>query len=481
MHKSIFRSIFSLCAAVVVSAILIIGSSLLLVAKEKYKSTVRSEITRSSAEAVTELKLSYLNEGQLVLNSAKNILKRLSAISDITYTLADSSGNVILCTDMDGHCRHAGTVYPESVIRQAKDSGTYYEFGDFDGYDNVSGFTNISKVAAGGETFYLIASEDTSELTDYLYSLMLTFVVVSAVIIVIVFPIVYLSVKRLTSPIKDMTIAAKRFGEGDFSKKVAVSEDNELGYLANTLNEMASSLEVIEETRKSFVSNVSHELKTPMTSIGGFVDGILDGTIPENRHRYYLQIVSDEVKRLARLVRSMLNIAKYETGEIAMNTENFDIVPLAIKTVLLFEKRIEDKNVEVIGLDAGRFYVNADTDLIQQVIYNLVENAVKFVNDGGYIKFSFSTEKDKTLVSIRNSGEGLTSDELPQVFDRFYKTDESRGKDKTGVGLGLSIVRSIVKLHDGTITVKSALNEYVEFIFSLNTGEAPAKKERPQQ
>ena len=218
-----------------------------------------------------------------------------------------------------------------------------------------------------------------------------------------------------------------------------------------------------------------------MTSIGGFVDGILDGTIPENRRRYYLQIVSDEVKRLARLVRSMLNIAKYETGEIAMNTENFDIVPLAIKTVLLFEKRIEDKNVEVIGLDAGRFYVNADIDLIQQVIYNLVENAVKFVNNGGYIKFSFSTEKNKTLVSIRNSGEGLTSDELPQVFDRFYKTDESRGKDKTGVGLGLSIVRSIVKLHDGTITVKSALNEYVEFIFSLNTGEAPAKKDRPKQ
>lgn len=481
MHKSIFRSIFSLCAAVIVSAILIIGSSLLLVAKENYKSTVRSGITRSSAEAVTELKLSYLNEGQLVLNSAKSILKRLSAISDITYTLADSSGNVILCTEPDGECRHAGTAYPESIIRQAKDSGTYYEFGDFGGYDNVSGFANISKVAAGGETFYLVAGVDTSELTEYLYSLMLTFVFVSVVIIVIVFPIVYLSVKRLTSPIKDMTIAAKRFGEGDFSKKVAVSEDNELGYLANTLNEMASSLEVIEETRKSFVSNVSHELKTPMTSIGGFVDGILDGTIPENRHRYYLRIVSDEVKRLARLVRSMLNIAKYETGEIAMNTENFDIVPLAIKTVLLFEKRIEDKNVEVIGLDAGRFYVNADTDLIQQVIYNLVENAVKFVNDGGYIKFSFSEEKDKTLVSIRNSGEGLTSDELPQVFDRFYKTDESRGKDKTGVGLGLSIVRSIVKLHDGTITVKSAVNEYVEFIFSLNTGEAPAKKERAQK
>ena len=172
----------------------------------------------------------------------------------------------------------------------------------------------------------------------------------------------------------------------------------------------------------------------------------------------------------------MLNIAKYETGEIAMKTEDFDIVPLVIKTVLLFEKRIEDKNVEVIGLDTGRFFVNADTDLIQQVIYNLVENAVKFVNDGGYIKFSFSQEKDKTLICIRNSGEGLNSEELPQVFDRFYKTDASRGKDKTGVGLGLSIVRSIVKLHDGTISVKSALNEYVEFVFSLNTGKTPDKK-----
>ena len=478
MPKSIFRSFFGLFAAIIVSSILVIGAVLLLVSKEYFKSSTKADMIITANEAIEDIKLSCPSGGQLDLDFTDKLLIKLADISNNEFTLTDSSGHFLTCTEQENSCTHKNRAFSQRTLESVSESGTegYFIYGTFDSIDEPPAFNLGSEFMLNGEVFSLFSQVSPKELESYLGSLMLTFGIVAVVIVVILFPIVYFSVKRLTDPIKDMTIAAKRFGEGDFSQKVDIQEENELGYLANTLNEMAASLEIIEETRKSFVSNVSHELKTPMTSIGGFIDGILDGTIPEEKHRYYLGIVSDEVKRLARLVRSMLNIAKYETGDIAMKTEDFDIVPLVIKTVLLFEKRIEDKNVEVIGLDTGRFFVNADTDLIQQVIYNLVENAIKFVNNGGYIQFSFSQEKDKTLICIRNSGEGLNSEELPQVFDRFYKTDASRGKDKTGVGLGLSIVRSIVKLHGGTITVKSALNEYVEFVFSLNTGKAGDKK-----
>lgn len=190
---------------------------------------------------------------------------------------------------------------------------------------------------------------------------------------IVVYPLLKYTISRILSPVKEMTLAAKRFGEGDFSEKVNISDQNEMGYLANTLNDMASSLEAIEENRKSFISNVSHELRTPMTTIGGFVDGILDGTIPESQHKQYLRTVSEEINRLARLVRSMLNISKYEAGELELQTEVFDLTSLTIRTVLLFEKRIEAKHIDIRGLDAGRFFVNADEDLAQQVIYNLTE------------------------------------------------------------------------------------------------------------
>ena len=303
-----------------------------------------------------------------------------------------------------------------------------------------------------------------------------SYLIAAIIILALVYHVLYYSIRKIVKPISEMTIAAKRFGEGDFSQKINITEQNELGYLANSLNEMASSLEAIEENRKSFVSNVSHELKTPMTTIGGFVDGILDGTIPKSQHRYYLRIVSEEVDRLARLVRSMLNISKYESGEIQLQTESFDGAALIFRTVLLFEKRISDKKVEITGLDMPRFYLDADVDLAQQVIYNLTENAVKFVNEGGNIDFSAEERGDFVAIRIRNTGEGLKHNEISKVFDRFYKTDESRGKDKTGVGLGLSIVRSIIKLHKGTILVRSKPDEYTEFEFTLPAGSPPPKR-----
>ena len=215
-----------------------------------------------------------------------------------------------------------------------------------------------------------------------------------------------------------------------------------------------------------------------MQTIGGFVDGILDGTIPPERQNQYLRIVSDEVKRLSRLVWSMLNISRIEAGETKITPVDFNIVETIIQTLFNFEHLIEKKHVEVGGLeDVGKVMVKADPDLIHQVVYNLIDNAVKFVDEGGKISFRFETKGTMTSFTVRNSGEGISKEEIQRVFEKFYKTDRSRGLDKRGVGLGLYIVRTIVNLHGGEIVVRSMDGEYCEFTVSLPSGRIATKKQ----
>ncbi len=204
-----------------------------------------------------------------------------------------------------------------------------------------------------------------------------------------------------------------------------------------------------------------------MTTIGGFVDGILDGTIPKEKHHQYLAIVSGEVKRLSRMVQSMLDLAKIEAGEMKLNPAEFDLNNIVCQVIFSFEQAIESKNLDILGLDVDKIMVSADPDLMHQVIYNLIENAVKFVNEGGYIEVKYHNDGARTLVAIRNSGTGIAPQDLPNVFERFYKTDRSRSQDKTGVGLGLYIVRTVIQLHGGEIHVSSKEGEYTEFAFSV--------------
>jgi signal transduction histidine kinase len=231
---------------------------------------------------------------------------------------------------------------------------------------------------------------------------------------------------------------------------------------------MAVSLSSEEEARRSFVANVSHELKTPMTTISGFVDGILDGTIPPEKHAHYLQIVSGEVKRLSRLVRSMLDLSRIDSGQLKLHPVSFDFTQAVCASLLSFEQQIEQKQLTVEGLeDCEPQTVCGDFDLLQQVVYNLLENAVKFTNEGGTLSVRLYRETGRTFLSIRNTGEGIPSTELPHIFERFYKSDRSRSLDKSGTGLGLYLVKTIVNLHGGEITVQSVPHEYCEFVFWL--------------
>lgn len=280
--------------------------------------------------------------------------------------------------------------------------------------------------------------------------------------------IVYIMTEKIIGPIRIMNRAAQSFSTGQFDVRVPVRGNDEIASLALAFNNMAASLAENEEMSRAFVSNVSHDLRTPMTSIGGFIDRILDGTIPEDKHKYYLEIVSDEVKRLSKLITSMLDLTRIQAGERRFTKTRFDVCELARIIIISCESRIEEKkmNVEFNGAN-DNIYVSADKDAIHQVMYNLIDNAIKFTPEEGLLKITISFKDKKVQVSVYNSGMGIEKSDAARIFDRFYKTDPSRGLDKTGVGLGLSIVKTIISGHGEKISVRSEYGEYCEFIFTL--------------
>ena len=294
----------------------------------------------------------------------------------------------------------------------------------------------------------------------------------------VAFGVAWLFSYRITRPLRVMSDATKSFAMGDFTVRVPVYSNDEVGELAVAFNQMAETLASSEAMNRNFIANVSHELKTPMTTISGFVDGIIDGTIPPERQSYYLGIVSQEVKRLSRLVKTMLDLSRIDSGKMKLHKSRFDINNTIVLTLLSFESKIEEKEIDIRGLeDFEPLYVDGDPDMIHQVLYNLLENAVKFTDEGGYIEVHTTTPSGKVVVSVRNSGPGIPPDDVKLIFDRFYKTDKSRSKDKTGMGLGLFIVKTMVQLHGGEIRVESVENEYTLFEFWIpNKSEKREKK-----
>lgn len=468
-RKSVVVSYAGVCAAIIIAGVACIAAILLVVTAQFYKTEKRDAMSATAKEVADSTKQYFLDSYRLDMEAMRKVYVGYASSSETQFTLIDRNGKLVLCSEYVS-CIHSGKIldpsFMKSVLQTPHDS-TYFTVSTLGGLYDDQHYLLVVPVSVGASTYYVLAAASATNLNQFLWQLISVFFMAAVGLVGLVFWGVYLATRRMMKPIQDMTLAAEAFGKGDFSQKIVVNENNEIGRLAMSFNDMAYSLANFENTRKAFVANVSHELKTPMTTIGGFVDGILDGTIPESSQRHYLTIVSQEVSRLARLVRSMLNITKYETGEIEMSRTVFDITDLTIKTVLLFEDRINGKNLEVEGLEAQACFANADMDLTQQILYNLVENAVKFVNKGGTLSFAFSQQADSVSVAIKNTGDGLAQEDLPKIFDRFYKTDESHGIDKTGVGLGLSIVRSIINLHNGQISVRSAQGEFTEFSFNM--------------
>lgn len=415
--------------------------------------------------------------------NAENSLNHQERIFFIVKNLSDVSGNDVFVTDRngfiqicncddwflyDGHCEHTATKIDNGFLKKSFNSGggEITKLGIYK-YPHYATSTPIMG-ADGNAIGFVVATSTISDITSLFESIGKVYLFSAIIPLIIMFVALYFITNKMTRPLKLMSVAAKAMANGDFSKRIPVTTDDEIGELAISFNEMTNSISRLENMRKSFVADVSHELKTPMTTIGGFIDGIIDGTIEEEKHNYYLNLVSQEIKRLSRMVQSMLNISRLESDEFILKPEKFDFKEMVLNVVLSQEQRIENGNINIIGLDLiNSVTVNADKDLIHRVVYNLVDNAIKFTDEGGTITFKLDFDKEKLLFSISNTGKGIGVEDLPYVFERFYKSDKSRSTVKNSTGLGLYIVKTIIKKHGGSIKASSKENELTTFSFIL--------------
>lgn len=294
------------------------------------------------------------------------------------------------------------------------------------------------------------------------------------------FIMISFSSRSITRPLRQMNDAAKVIASGDFEKRIEVKSLDEIGQLAESFNNMAASLNMQEKSRREFVANISHDLRSPLTSIIGFLEAMKDGTIPKERNDYYVDIVLSECKRLAKIANDLLDISKIElTGKLELLREEFELNELIRDTLIQFENRIKTKNIKAeISFAAEATMVFGDFEKIQRVVYNLLDNAVKFTPEGGRIHVETTTKDRKVSVSIRDSGRGLKEEEKQHIFERFYKADSSRGIDKSGTGLGLAIVREFIKAHGEKVYVESSPGLGCNFVFTLSLAVEEKVKRR---
>ena len=464
MKLKLFKKYFFTTALIIIFSLTVMMMILSFVlnnylARSKYETL--GKCTDEAADYIAEA-----SSGDMNMQELYKTLNAISAVSDVDIFLANKTGAVVLCSceewGKNGECTHSQHLIPESEL--AADENEPFRLKTLDVYKNPHYVVSKRITSSGGTAVTVFSAAPLSSIRLLMSTVTKLYLFSAAIPLVIMFFALYAMTYRLTKPLKQMSEAARAMAKGDFSKRIPVTSDDEIGELAVSFNQMTNSLVQLEGMRKSFVANVSHELKTPMTTIGGFIDGILDGTIEPDKQKYYLQIVSDEVKRLSRLVQSMLSMAKLESGEFVLKPELFDFRELLCTRVVSQEQRIEAAKLNITGLDEIQsISVNADKDLIHQVIYNLVDNAVKFTNESGTIDFKAKADGKKLTFTITNTGKGIPESELPYVFERFYKVDKSRSANKNSTGLGLYIVKTIVKAHGGSIAASSRENQFTAF------------------
>ena len=471
MRLKLFRKLFFTIGTIIVVSFTIIAT-ILSFAISNYFSEEKYTQLRDNCDSIAVVAVTDMNSENFRRN-IYNIIGVQNNVSNVDIFISDTAGKIVVCgcdEFINGQdCMHSVSTVSRVILDTARD-GEYFEVGNFNRLYEEDFYTvGIPLKSADGTVLGYVFSSTTTESLRVLMDRVFEMCIISAVFpIIIMFIAVYTMTYRFTKPLKLMSDAAHAMAKGDFSKRIPVMSDDEIGELSVSFNNMTNSLAKLEKMRRSFVGNVSHELRTPMTTIGGFIDGILDGTIEEERREYYLRIISDEVKRLSRVVESMLNLSRLESGEVKLNPIMFNLSEAVVSVVLSREKQIDSKKITVTGLDRLEdTFVYADYDLIYQVIYNLVDNAVKFCEDGGEISFSVGSDAKFVRFSVKNTGFGIPKENIGSIFDRFYKVDKSRSANKNSAGLGLYIVKTIINIHGGRITVESAENEYTDFSVQL--------------
>lgn len=491
-HLPLFAKYLTVMTSLILVSYLVLTTSLSVFLSTRVtdeKETLLTENVRQNAEYCEKI-FSNCQSQEDFNNALVIICNNLGVTSnaiDADVFFCNTDGRVILCKedflysyspDSDGCTLHKGYKIPDEIMT-AVTKGYYFSSSKVKGLFSEKTFLSGAPVRINGTVVGAVfaATPVHGSLKEYAGNIMRMYLSSALFAAALSFLAVYAFTAKLTRPLREMSSATKAYAQGDFSKRVTVRGADEFAELCQNFNRMASALSVLESSRRSFVANVSHELKTPMTTIGGFIDGMLDGTIPPEKHTEYLQIVSNETKRLSRLVTSMLNLSKIEAGELEPKYSDFDITPVVIDCLLSFEQEIEKKNIEISGLERmGQVILHADRDMIYQVVYNLVDNAVKFTNEGGEIAvFAGENNEGRLFVSIQNTGDGISSEEIGRIFERFYKVDKSRSYDVKSAGLGLYLCKTIVEMHGGQIYAESAEGQFARFTMVFDKKDGKGK------
>ena len=395
--------------------------------------------------------------------------------------ITDTDGRIILNTRLPENYLRQDYVSP-SLMREIIGSFRDFRFHTLDGLFAVEHQIFPQPLTdENGEIFGVLFFCSPAATASIFASEVIHTIILSCLwVLIATMVIIYFMTEKVISPVRAMSRAAKTFALGRFDVRVPVKGSDEVAQLAAAFNNMAAALSANEETKRMFLANVSHDLRTPMTTIAGFIEGILDGTISENEQSYYLNIVSSEIRRLSRLVTTMFDITRMQAGERKFKKVSFDICEKVRLVLIAFEQKINEKNIEVeFNCGADKIQVYADSDAVHQVLQNLCENAVKFTPAGGLIRIDISEKESwvdspalprkekKVHVSVFNTGEGIPPEDIPVIFDRFYKSDRSRGLEPGGVGLGLFISKTIIDAHEETMRVNSEHGKNCEFVFTL--------------
>ena len=410
-------------------------------------------------------------------NDYYSLFSPLSEYSDSCIVLIDKSGSVIFENGDKDLIK--STKISQEAMGKILEFSTGARLSDLEGLFENRRFNYIypieEKVSGENSIKGIIILSSSSSGLQNVHDQIIKVVIVSSLwVFLAAVVIVYFISNRITTGIKQISKAVDSYTKGNFEVRIPVKNNDEIASLAKDFNNMASELDKLEKTKNTFISSISHDLRTPMTSIQGFIEGIIDGTIPDEKREYYLGIVLTEVKRLSRLVNGLLDISRMESGGLKLNMSYFDVCEMARLILISFEEKINDGKINIeFEADDDPSRVFADKDAVYQVIYNIVGNALKFTNENGTLRIEIRkmNPDNKYSVSVYNTGIGIKEEELEYVFEKFYKANSSSGLNKTGTGLGLYIAKTKIEAHGEKITVDSKYGEYCRFTFTLSKDE----------
>ena len=480
--KGIYWRTFTVTVGMVALTLVLLGASFFSLTYSYIVSEKRGEL-QDKAEVIAQMAVTaYSKPGVLNgpwredLREIVSVAKRMSNTDFLIWI--PSLGGFI---STDGSIGNRELTLPAEMGEKLAQGESYAGSSRLGLYEKARFVVAVPARAAEDGTVVgpVLAVAEPNTMTEMWRAFLGIFAMTAVTVLLIAFVATAATAMQQAKPIRDMAAAARRFAEGNFDARVQdTGREDEIGELTEAFNAMADSLQKTEQQRREFIANISHELKTPMTTIAGYADGILDGVISPEEERQYLSIISAESRRLSRLVRRMLDVSQLQSLDLIHEKKSFDLSESMRRVLVSMERKITGRGLDVeVDIPEDPVMVLGDNDLLTQVVYNLLENAAKFASQGSTLFLGLEKRGEKAVVTVRNAGATIPPEELPLLFERFHKSDRSRSEDKDGVGLGLYIVRTILEQHREKITATSqdGLTTFSFTVQLAEEGQKPAK------